>query len=223
MDYDWDWPGAEQEFRRAIELNPHPTTHQWYAEFLSEMGRHREALVESALAQKLDPNSPIINAGVGKILFESGQNDAALAPLKKTTDLAPNFAHAHSYLGKFYLRNKMFPEAVVEFGKAAGLSGRIADYLGGLGHAYARAGRTADADKVLDELKEGSRTKYISWRNIAVIYAGLGDKDQAFACLDKAYELRDSRIVFIKVDPLFDPLRDDPRFKNLLRRIGLPE
>lgn len=112
---------------------------------------------------------------------------------------------------------------MLEFGKAAGLSGRIADYLGGLGHAYARAGRTADADKVLDELKEGSRTKYISWRNIAVIYAGLEDKDQAFACLDKAYELRDSRIVFIKVDPLFDPLRDDPRFKNLLRRIGLPE
>ena len=156
VDYDWDWPGAEQEFRRAIELNPdYPTAHQWYAEFLSEMGRHREALVESALAQKLDPNSPIINAGVGKILFESGQNDAALGPLKKTTDLAPNFAHAHSYLGKFYLRKKMFPEAVVEFGKAAGLSGRIADYLGGLGHAYARAGRTADADKVLDELRSG--------------------------------------------------------------------
>ena len=107
VDYDWDWPGAEQEFRRAIELNPDPTTHQWYAEFLSEMGRHREALVESALAQKLDPNSPIINAGVGKILFESGQNDAALGPLKKTTDLAPNFAHAHSYLGKFCLRKKV--------------------------------------------------------------------------------------------------------------------
>ena len=223
-DYDWDWPGAEQEFKRAIELNPaYPTAHQWYAEFLSEMGRHREALTESQLAQKLDPNSPIISAGIGKILFEAGQNDAAAGPLKKTIDLAPNFAHAHSYLGKVYLRKKMFPEAVAEFEKAATLSGRIADYLGGLGHAYARADRTADAGKILDELQERSRTKYISWRDIAVIYAGLGDKDQAFASLNKAYELRDSGIVFMKVDPLFDPLRDDPRFQCLLRRIGLPE
>ena len=224
VDYDWDWPGAEQEFKRAIELNPdYPTAHQWYAEFLSEMGRHREALAESQRAQKLDPNSPIISAGIGKILFESGQNDAAVGPLKKTINLAPNFAHAHSYLGKVYLRKQMFPEAVVEFEKAAGLSERIADYLGGLGHVYARAGRAADARKVLDELKERAKTRYISWRDVAVICAGLGDKDQAFASLDKAYELRDSGIVFIKVDPLFDPLRDDPRIQDLLRRIGLPE
>ena len=223
-DYDGDWPGAEQEFKRAIELNPdYPTAHQWYAEFLSVIGRPIEALEESKLAQKLDPSSPIIAAGIGKILFESGQNDAAVEPLRKTIALAPNFAHAHSYLGKVYLRKKMFPEAVAEFEKAATLSGRIADYLGGLGNAYARAGQTDEAQRVLDELKERTKTKYISWRDIAVIYAGLGDKDQAFASLDKAYELRDSGIVFMKVDPLFDPLRDDPRFQTLLQRIGLPE
>jgi len=224
VDYDWDWPGAEQEFRRAIELNPdYPTAHQWYAEFLSEMGRHQQALAESALAQKLDPHSLIISAGIGKILFEAGQNDLAIEPLRKTLESEPNFAHAHSYLGKVYLRKRMFPEAVVEFEKAATLSGRIADYLGGLGHAYARAGRVPEARKVLDEIKDRSKQRYVSWRDMAVIYAGLGEKDQAFACLQKAYELRDSGIVFMKVDPLFDPLRSDPRFRDLLRRIGLPE
>jgi tetratricopeptide (TPR) repeat protein len=223
-DYDWDWPGAEQEFRRAIELNPgYPTAHQWYAEFLSEMGRHQQALEESELAQKLDPHSLIISAGIGKILFEAGRIDPAIAPLRHTLDLEPNFAHAHSYLGKVYLRKQMFPQAVIEFEKAATLSGRIADYLGGLGHAYARAGRTADAHKVLAELNQQSRQRYVSWRDVAVVYAGLGETDRAFTSLDKAYELRDSGIVFMKVDPLFDPLRSDPRFQALLRRIGLPE
>ena len=224
VDYDWDWPGAEQEFRRAIELNPdYPTAHQWYAEFLSEMGRHQQALAESALAQKLDPHSLIISASIGKILFEAGQSDAAIEPLHKTLESEPNFTHAHSYLAKVYLRRGMFAEAAAEFERAATLSGGVANYLGGLGHTYARAGRASDARKVLEELKERSKQRYVSWRDIAVIYAGLGDKDQAFACLEKAYELRDSGLVFLKVDPLFDPLRSDPRFQSLLRRIGLPE
>ncbi len=224
VDFDWDWPGAEQEFQRAIELNPdYPTAHQWYAEYLSEMGRHAQALAESERARELDPHSLIISAGIGKILFEAGRNDEAIEQLRKTLALEPNFAHAHSYLGKAYLRKEMFPEAVVEMEKAARLSGRIADYLGGLGHVYARAGRTADARKVLDELKARSLQRYVSWRDIAVIEAGLGEKDQAFASLEKAYALRDSGIVFVKVDPLFDPLRTDPRFQELLRRIGLPE
>ena len=224
VDYDWDWPGAEQEFQRAIELNPdYPTAHQWYAEYLSEMGRHAQALAESEQARKLDPHSLIISAGVGKILFEAERTDEAIAQLKKTMAVEPNFAHAHSYLGKAYLRRQMFSEAVAETERAAALSGRIADYLGGLGHAYARAGRTADAHRVLDELKQRSTQRYVSWRDIAVIDAGLGEKDEAFAALEKAYEMHDSGIVFMKVDPLFDPLRSDPRFPALLRRIGLPE
>ena len=117
----------------------------------------------------------------------------------------------------------MLADAVVEMEKAATLSGRIADYLGGLGHAYALAGRTADARKVLDELKTRSTQRYVSWRDIAVIEASLGEKNEAFAALEKAYQLRDSGIVFMKVDPLFDPLRSDARFPALLRRIGLPE
>jgi adenylate cyclase len=187
------------------------------------MSRHEQALAESEQARKLDPLSLIISAGTGKILFEAGRNDLAIEQLRKTLEIDPSFAHAHSYLGKAYLRKQMFAEALVELQEAATLSGRIADYLGGLGHAYARAGRASEARKVLDELKERSKGKYVSWRDIAVIYAGLEEKDQAFACLEKAYNLRDSGIVFMKVDPLFDPLRSDPRFQGLLRRIGLPE
>ena len=187
------------------------------------MGRHAQALAESEQARKLDPHALIISAGIGKILFEAERTDEAIAQLKKTMAVEPNFAHAHSYLGKAYLRKQMFPEAVIEMEKAATLSGRIADYLGGLGHAYARTGRTPDARKVLDELKQRSTQRYVSWRDIAVIDAGLGEKDEAFAALEKAHEMHDSGIVFMKVDPLFDPLRSDPRFPALLRRIGLPE
>src|SRR5712692_8072187 len=125
------------------------------------------------------------------------------------------------YLPKVYPRKRMFAQAVAELQKATTLSS-TADYLGGLGQAYARAGRPSEARNVLDKLKEQAKRKYVSWRDMAIIYGGLEENDQAFICLEKAYEQRDSGRVFLKADPLFDPLRSDSRFQDLMRRIGLP-
>jgi len=224
-DYDWDWPGAEREFRRAIELNPgYATAHQWYGEMLSELGRHEEALAEIKRAQQLDPLSLIINAASAKILLYAGRDDLAIEQLRKTLEIDPNFAHAHHFLGYAYLRKGAFTEAIAEFHRAISLSPNLTQYKAGLGHAYARAGKSAEARKLLSELKEESKRRYVSWSDFAAIYAGLGEKDQAFACLEKAYEQRDTKLVTRgNLNPLLDPLRSDPRFQDLLRRIGLPQ
>jgi tetratricopeptide (TPR) repeat protein len=223
IDYDWDWAGAEREFRRAIELNPgYATAHQWYGELLSSLGRHEEALAEIKRAQQLDPLSLIINTSSGWILLGAGRDDLAIEQLRKTLEIDPNFARAHGDLGMAYLRKGNFPEAVAEFQRAATLSSNIIDYQSGLGHAYARAGKHTEARKLLYELKEHSKQRYVSWYDFAAIYAGLGEKDQAFALLEKAYEQRDPKVTWAKVDPSLDPLRSDPRFQDLLRRIGLP-
>jgi len=223
-DYDWDWPGAEREFRRAIELNPgYATAHQWYGRLLSELGRHEEALAEIKRAQELDPLSLIINAVGGRILLYAGRDDLAIEQLRKTLEMDPSFAHAHWFLGMAYVRKGALAEAIAEFQRAITLSPNFTQYQAGLGHAYARAGKSAEARRLLDELKEQSKRRYVSWCDFAAIYAGLGDKDQAFACLERAYAQRDARLVELKVDARLDPLRSDPRFKDLLRRIGLPQ
>jgi serine/threonine protein kinase/tetratricopeptide (TPR) repeat protein len=224
-DYDWDWPGAEREFRRAIELNPgYATAHQWYGEMLSELGRHEEALAEIKRARQLDPLSLIINAAIGKTLLYAGREDLAIEQLRKTLEIDPNFAHAHQFLGYAYVRKGEFAEAIAEFQRAIALSPNFTQYQAGLGHAYARAGKSGEARNLLYELKELSKRRYVSWCDFAAIYAGLGEKDQAFACLEKAYEQRDTKLVTRgNLNPLLDPLRSDPRFADLLRRIGLPQ
>jgi TolB-like protein/Flp pilus assembly protein TadD len=222
-DYDWDWPGAESEFRRAIELNPgYATAHQWYAELLSQLGRHEEALSEIKLAQQLDPFSLIINVVRGDALRSAGQYDLAIEQLNKTLEIDPNFAHAHFHLGMTYLRKEAFADAIAEFQKAVTLSPNVTDYKGGLGYAYARAGKRAEARNVLKELKERSKQSYVPWFYIAGIYAGLDEKDQAIAYLEKAYAQREQGLAVMKREPLFDPLRSDPRFQDLLRRMNLP-
>ncbi len=221
-DYDWDWPGAEREFRRAIELNPgYATAHQWYGQMLSNLGRYEEALAEIKQAQQLDPVSLIINTVTGGYLLRAGRDELAIEQLRKTLEIDPNFARAHWILGWASLRKGAFGEAIAEFQRAITLSPNITEYRGGLGHAYGRAGKSAEARKLLSELKELSRRRYVSWLDFATIYAGLGEKDQAFAFLEKAYEQHDARLVWVKGYPLLDPLRTDPRFADLLRRIGL--
>lgn len=223
VDYDWDWPGAESEFRRAIELNPgYATAHQWYAELLSQLGRHEEALSEIKLAQQLDPFSLIINVVRGDALRGAGQYDLAIEQLNKTLEIDPNFAHAHFHLGMTYLRKEAFADAIAEFQKAVTLSPNVTDYKGGLGYAYARAGKRAEAWNVLEELKERSKRSYIPWFYIAGIYAGLDEKDQAIAYLEKAYARREQGLAVMKREPMFDPLRSDSRFQDLLRRMNLP-
>jgi serine/threonine-protein kinase len=220
--HDWDWPGAEREYRRAIELNPgHATAHFWYGDLLSTLGRHPEALAEGKRAQQLDPLSLIINTVIGKFLLYAGQDDSAILQLRKTLEMDPNFPYAHYILGQAYLRKGEFVEAIAEFQRATTLSPNITLYKGGLGHAYARAGKSAEARKLLSELKEQSKRRYVSWWDMAAIYAGLGEKDQAFASLEKAYEQR--VVMWWHRGPLLDPLRSDPRFQDLLRRVGLPQ
>jgi serine/threonine-protein kinase len=223
MDYDWDWPSAEREFKRAIELNPgYATAHQWYGEMLSAQGRHEEALAEIKRAQQLDPLSLIINVVRGRILIQAGQDDLAIEQLRKTLEMDANFAHAHWQLGTAYLGKGLFAEAVSEFQTAATLSPGITWYKAGLGHAYARTGRIGEARKLLSELKELSKRSYVSWFDFAAIYAGLGEKDQAFACVEKAYEQRDPVLLrWGNVSSLLKPLRGDPRFAALVRKMGL--
>jgi TolB-like protein/DNA-binding winged helix-turn-helix (wHTH) protein/Tfp pilus assembly protein PilF len=223
VDYDWDWPGAEREFRRAIELNPgYATAHQWYAELLSQIGRHEEALAEIKLAEQLDPFSLIINVVHGDALRSAGQYDLAIEQLQKTLEIDPNFAHAHFHLGMTYLLKVAFADAIAEFQKAVSLSPNVTDYKGGLGYAYAVAGDRAEARKLLEELKARSKQSYVPWFYIAGIYAGLGEKDQAIANLEKAYEQHEQGLAVMKREPMFDPLRSDARFKELLRRMNLP-
>jgi len=223
VDYEWDWPGAEREFRRAIELNPgYATAHQWYAELLSQIGRHEEALAEIKLAEQLDPFSLIINVVHGDALRSAGQYDLAIEQLQKTLEIDPNFAHAHFHLGMSYLRKEAFANAIAEFQKAVSLSPNVTDYKGGLGYAYAVAGERAEARKLLEELKARSKQSYVPWFYIAGIYAGLGEKDQAITNLEKAYEQHEQGLAVMKREPMFDPLRSDARFQELLRRMNLP-
>ena len=223
-DYDWDWSGAEREFRRAIKLNPsYATAHQWYGELLSNLGRHDEAVDQIKQAHELDPLSLIINTMYGYILLLAGQDELALEQLRKTIEMDPNFAHAHWEAGIAYVRTGAFAEAIPEFQRATSLSPDINSYKGGLGHAYGRAGKNAEARELLHELKELSKRRYVSGCDCAAIYAGLDEKDRAFACLEEAHEQHDFTLTSAKVNPLFDPLRSDSRFQDVLRRIGLPQ
>jgi serine/threonine-protein kinase len=222
--YGWDWLAAEREFRRAIELNPgYATGHDWYATYLSAQGRHEEALAEGNKAHELDPFSLTINTSLGTTLAEAGREDAAIERLHKTVEMDANFSYVHFQLGRTYLRKMAFVEAIAEFQKAAALSPTMTRYASALAHAYARAGRSAEARQVLENLVRPSEGPRGSWTDLAIIHAGLGEADQAFAALEKAYAGREWRLARMKVEPMFDPVRTDPRFAGLLRRMGLPQ
>jgi TolB-like protein/tetratricopeptide (TPR) repeat protein len=220
-DYQWDWRGAESEFRRAIELNPsYATAHQWYAELLSQQGRHDEAISEIRRAQELDPLSLIVNAIAGRILLFAGRVDPAIEQLQKTLEIDPNFSIANYDLGKAYLRKQMLSQAIAEFQKSVNLF-RVSERDAALGYAYANEGKDAEARDVLRTYLRQSERAYVSWYGIAFVYTGLREKDQAFACLEKAYQQHDVRLRDVKVEPLFENLRSDPRFVHLVRRVGL--
>lgn len=222
--YDRDWAGAEREYKRAIELNPnYSVAHHWYAIYLSVVGRQGEALAEIRRAQELDPFSLSINAWLGRILALAGQPEQAVEQLRKTLELDPNFMLAHLRLGQSYEEKGMYDEAISEFKQVLQLSGGKPLGIAALGHAYALEGKRDEAQKNLAELLRLSQQRYVSPASIAIIYVALDDKDQAFAWLDKANEIRDMNVVRLKVDPRFASLRSDPRFADLVRRIGIPQ
>ena len=221
-DFDWDWVGAEKEFRRAFELNPsYASAHRWCANLFNALGRREEALAEMKKAQELDPLSLITNADLGRTFYFARQYDQSLEQFRKTLDMDPNFAVAHLWLGQVYEQKGMYEEAISEFQKGMSLSGGSI-YLARLGHAYAMGGRRGEAQIVLNRLKDQSKQEYVSPYDIGVIYAGLGENKQTFAWLERAYEERSLWLSYLKADPIWDPLRSDPRFQDLLRRVGLP-
>jgi len=222
--YDWDWPTAEREYRRAIELNPqYATAHHWYGLFNAAMGRFEEAEKEFRRALEIDPFSLIINTAFGNaVYFFSRQYDRAINQLRKTLELEPNFGHARWTLGMTYDAKGQFDDAIDELQRARPLFSNSREIAGNLGHAYAMAGRREDALSILAELTELSKRSYVPSYSIALMHAGLGENDQAFERLERAYQERFSRLIYLNVDPELDSLRPDPRFDDLRQRLGLP-
>jgi TolB-like protein/DNA-binding winged helix-turn-helix (wHTH) protein/Flp pilus assembly protein TadD len=222
--YDWDWSGAEREFRRSLELNPgYASAHQWYAYHLRTLGRHEEALAEARQAQQLDPLSLIIHAIIGWHYYLGRDYDRAIGQFRKTIEMDPNFARVHSYLGWAYLQKGMHSQAIEELQKARALFGENPARLAELAYAYAVAGRTTDARKALEELNQLSKRTYIASDLMAHIYAGLQETERALDYLERTYQERAVKLVLLKVDPRFDPVRAHPRFAELVRRVGFPE
>jgi TolB-like protein/Flp pilus assembly protein TadD len=218
--FDWDFNAAGGEFRRAIELNPgYATAHHWYAWHLALVGNYDEAVVEMRKAENLDPLSLIINADLAELLVIAHSYDESIRQSRKTIEMDPNFALAHNQLGQAYLQKQMLNEAVAELEKAAQLSGGSAPVIANLARAYAGSGRRNEAVKLLGDLKKSSSPRYSRASEIAAIYVSLGDSGQAMSWLERSYEERFNPGALLR--PGFDPLRSDPRFQDLLRRIGL--
>jgi TolB-like protein/DNA-binding winged helix-turn-helix (wHTH) protein/Tfp pilus assembly protein PilF len=218
--FDWNWDAAEKEFRRAIVLNPgYATAHHWYAWHLSGMGRNSEAIAEMKKAENLDPLSLIINADLAELLLIAGFSDESIQQSRKTIDMDPNFAVAHYDLGQALVQKHMYSEAIAELETATKLSADSAICKSTLAYAYAVSGRRNEALKILNDLTRRSRD-FSSAAEIALIYVGLGENDQAMAWLEKAYSERFNPSILLR--PAFDPLRSDPRFQSLVHRIGLP-
>jgi serine/threonine-protein kinase len=222
--FDWDWAGAGREFNLAFEQNAnYASAHQWYANYLIAKGQTSDAIKAAKRAQELDPLSLITISQQSWALYFANRYDEAIASCQSVLAQDPDFYIARRYLGMAYEQKRMYPEAIAEFQRALTASRGSLLMKAHLGHAYAVSGDKAKAQQVLDELLERSKKGYVSAYLTAVIYAGLGEKDRAFEWLEKAYNERAEFLVYLKVDPRLESLRSDPRFQDLLRRIGLPQ
>jgi serine/threonine protein kinase/tetratricopeptide (TPR) repeat protein len=221
---DWDWSGAESEFKRALELNQNDAeAHRAYSVFLSAMGRESQALTEIEVAQRLDPLSLITSVTKGWAYYFARQYDLAIQQCEKTLELDTNYVGAHDCLGAAYMAKGSYEKAIVECQKAAAGSANDPLRTVGLGRAYALSGKKIKARNILKALQENSSHHYVPAYFLATVYVALGDKDQAFSWLGKAYDERDSYLAWLKVDDSVDSLRMDSRFRELLSKIGLPQ
>jgi DNA-binding winged helix-turn-helix (wHTH) protein/TolB-like protein/tetratricopeptide (TPR) repeat protein len=220
--YDWDWPEAESEFKRAIELSPnYPAVHQYYSTYLIAMGRHEEAISEIKQALGLAPLSLQLNVQVVRILYFAHRYDEAIEQCRKVLELDPDYRGTHVFLGRTYNQKRMYKQALAELEMARELLGDDPEILSLIGYTWAVSGRRAEAQKVLEELRRLTKQRYVSPYHLAMVYAGLGEPDEAFDLLAKAYEDREGRMTILKFVPEFDSLHSDSRYANLVRRVGL--
>jgi serine/threonine-protein kinase len=220
--HSWRFAEAGREFKRAIELNPnYPTAHHWYSQYLVTMGQLDDALAEIKRAQQLDPLSPVISAAAASTYRQKGDLDAAIEQCNGIAELDPTFRFAHACLGQVYQKQGRYGEAIGEFRKAVEVTERASENLSALGHCYAISGKRSEAMATLKELEEKYAKRESAAFNLAAVYAGLGEKDQAFAWLEKDFQSRSGTLFQITFLPTFDTLRSDPRYADLLRRMGL--
>jgi tetratricopeptide (TPR) repeat protein len=220
--YDWDWPGAEEQFQRALELNPgYATAHHWYAIYLSAMGRHDEALASIERAHSLDPLSTIILANVAWVQYHAQRYDEAVASCQKTLALDPRFIRAHSYLGMIRAQQGRPADAMAAYKAAAQIMGEEGA-VAMMAFAHGVTGQRVQGQRYLDRLLERAKNEYVAASDIAQIYIPYGDYDQVLKWLERAYEERSYGLAYLKVHPRFDPLRSDPRFQKFLARMRFP-
>jgi TolB-like protein/Tfp pilus assembly protein PilF len=222
-DFEWDWTGAEQEFQLAIQLNPGLVeAYHWRGTLLSILGQHSEGLREKNKALALDPLSVVIRTDMARMLYFSRQYDQSLQLYRTALELDPNFSYAHLWLAHVYEQQGRSEDALSELKEGVRLSAGSTYALAKLGQGYAANGKADDARALLDQLHILSAQKYVSPYDIAMIHLALCEHDQAFSCLDRAFEQRSLWLGYLNLEPQLDPLRSDPRFHDLQRRVGLP-
>jgi serine/threonine-protein kinase len=218
----WDWAGAERHYKRALELNPNlGSAHSGYSHYLSILGRHEQALVEVKRARELDPLRLPNNANVGYRLYFARQYDLAIEQLRRTLELDRDFGYTHVILGYTYAAKGEYAQAIAAYKESMRLEGDNTSTQCYLGYALAKSSQRGEAEAVLKHLQ--TTKEYVSPGELAVLYAGLGDKEAALSSLEKAYAAHDLQMQFLKLDPHFDSLRSDPRFQDLMRKVGLPQ
>ena len=220
---DWNWKEAENQYQRALELNPNNAeAHMYYAHLLSVTGQHTKALAEVKLARELEPLDLRINTLEAQFLIHAGRNDEALARLQETFKLDSNYWLAHSFAASAYIEKGMYAEAVAEARRARNLFDGGIQAIAFESYALAKSGKQAEARAVLEELLKLSTTRYVPAYHVALVYNGLNERDKTLAWLERAFEQHNPRMVFLKVEPKWNNLRDDPRFQDLLRKVGFP-
>ena len=223
MQYEWDWPGSQKEFKRALALNPnYATAHQWYAVWLMAQGKTAASLEEELRAQRADPLSIIIMTDTAQLLIYAGRHDEAAKQAQRVLEIDPAFPLAHLYLAIAYIEKKDYPAATTEFQKVLAINKEDPWALSGLAQAYVLVGQTGKSETILRDLLQRARSQEDLTIELAKVYAQLGENDRAFAWLEKAYRNRTGSLILLNPVPDFQTLHHDPRFADLDRRIGLP-
>jgi tetratricopeptide (TPR) repeat protein len=221
--YEWDWSAAGKHFEQALALNPaYSRAHTFYAFYLSSVGRSEEALAVAKRALDLDPASPAVSHSLAVQLYLARKFDRAIEQAHDTLEMDANFAISYAVLGEVYLSKGMYRKGLPALEEYSALSRSSATSLALLGYSHARLGERKEALQMIEELKAASKQSFVPALFVALVYTGLEDQDQAFTWLEKAYEERFNRLAYLKVEPLWDPLRSDPRFADLLERVGIP-